>query len=72
MNDQLLIVVGGFSTAVLTVATAWISKRSKVKVERGIRPHLEILTERIAGIEGRLGGIERTQDLILDNLLNKE
>lgn len=69
MSDQIVIAIGGTATALLTGFTAWASKR---KVERGIQPHLETLTERVAGIEGRLGGIERTQDLILENLLKKE
>ena len=69
MNDQLLIVVGGFSTAVLTGATAWISKRSKSKMEQGIKPHLETLSDRVSKIEGRLGGIEETQRIMLERLI---
>ncbi len=69
MSDQVIVAIGGTATALLTGITAWASKR---KVERGIRPHLETLSERVAGIEGQLKGIERTQDLILDSLLNKE
>jgi len=72
MSDQVVIVIGGTATALLTGVTAWISKRGKAKVEQGIRPHLETLSERVAGVEGRLGGIEQIQQTMLDHLLKKD
>lgn len=69
MSEELLIVVGGTATAMLTGITAWVSSRGKNKMARGLLPHMETLSDRVSKIEGRLGGIEDTQKIMLERLI---
>ncbi len=61
--------IGLTIAGVVTGVTA--NKRRNGKNNDKITNHLESLAERVANIEGQLKGIEKTQDIILEHLINK-
>ncbi len=67
--DEVFGAVGLTIAGIVTGFTA--NKRRNGKNNDKITDHLESLSERVARIEGQLEGIEKTQDIILDHLINK-
>jgi hypothetical protein len=72
VSEQLLIVAGGTVTALVTGITTYVARHQKKSMEKGIRPHLESLSERVSNIEGTLHSMEKTQNIILDRLLKRD
>lgn len=69
INNEAIVALSGTLAVCVTGINTYMSRRVKRNVESGIKPHLETLAERVAGIEGRLGGIEENQKIILERLI---